>query len=170
MLGLPVPEGWHGRSFAPVLRGDDFDGRDHLILSQGVHTFQRAVRKGDLLYIRTLHPGTYKADPEALYDLSVDPHMTKDLMPDQPERAAPLKAHLADWWFEYAGRPTSNPDKMQQNLTRGPVLYSDPELYLERLETSGRHKQAEDYRSRLGGFLKDKHAVPAHEMGKPTPM
>lgn len=170
MLGLPVPDGWHGKSFAPVLRGEQFDGRDHLILSQGVHTFQRVVRKGDLLYIRTLHPGTYKAAPEALYDLSVDPHMTQDLMPEQPERAAPLKAHLSDWWFNYAGQPTSQPDKMQQNLTRGPVLYSDPELYLDRLEASGRHEQAEDYRRRLGGFLKDKHAVPAHEMGKPTPI
>ncbi len=170
MLGLPVPEGWHGKSFAPVLRGEDFEGRGHLILSQGVHTFQRAVRKGDLLYIRTLHPGTYSADPEALYDLSVDPHMTKDLMPDQPERAAPLKAHLTDWWFKYAGQPTSEPDRMQQNLTRGPVLYSDPEQYLDRLEASGRSEQAEDYRRRLGGIIKDKHAVPAHEMGKPTPI
>lgn len=170
MLGLPTPEGWHGKSFAPVLRGEDFPGRDHLILSQGVHTFQRAVRKGDLLYIRTLHPGTYKAEPEALYDLAKDPHMTRDLMPEQPELAAPLKADLADWWFEYAGRPTSEPDKMQQNLTRGPVLYSNPELYLERLESSGRHDLAADYRKRLSGFLKDPHAVPAHEMPKPTPI
>ena len=167
MLGLPIPSGWHGKSFAPVLRGEPFAGRDHLVLTQGVHTFQRAVRKGDMLYIRTLHPGTYKADPEALYDLSVDPHMTEDLMPTQPERAAPLKAHLADWWHSHAGRPTSGPDKLQQNVHRGPVLYSDPERYLKRLEASGRGDLAADYRVRLNGFLKDPHEIPAHEKPRP---
>lgn len=170
MLGIPTPEGWHGKSFAPVLRGEPFEGRDSLVLTQGVHTFQRAVRQGDLLYIRTLHPGTYKIDPEVLYDLSVDPHMEHDIMSDQPERADPLKASLADWWHEYAGQPTSEPDKLQQNVRRGPVLYSEPERYLKRLETSGRSDLASDYRARLGGFLKDPHEIPAHEKPKVKPL
>ena len=115
-------------------------------------------------------PGTYKIDPEVLYDLSVDPHMEHDLMSDQPERADPLKASLADWWHEYAGQPTSELDKLQQNVRRGPVLYSEPERYLKRLETSGRSDLASDYRARLGGFLKDPHEIPAHEKPKVKPL
>ncbi len=170
MLDLSTPAGWHGKSFAPILRGEALEGRDHLVLTQGVHTFQRAVRKGDMLYIRTLHPGTYKADPEMLYDLAVDPHMTNDLMATQPERAAPLKANLADWWYQYAGTPTSGPDKLQQNVQRGPVLYSEPERYVKRLESSGRGHLAADYRARLGAALKDQHAIPAHEKPRPKPV
>lgn len=169
LLGLPIPEGWHGRSFAPALRGETFEGRDHLVLTQGVHTFQRAVRQGDMLYIRTLHPGSYNANPEILYDLAVDPNMTNDLMPTESGRAVPLKAALSDWWYEHAGQPYSETDKLQENVNRGPVLYTDPELYIQRLENTGRGHLAQGYRTRLGAFLKDPHEIPAHEKGKPEP-
>ncbi len=148
LLGLPVPSGWHGRSFASAVHGNAFEGRPHLVLSQGVHSFQRAVRMGDLYYIRTLHPGTYKVNPEELYDLRVDPHLTRDLMLTEPWRAVPLKAVLADWWHEYAGSPGAAPDPMQSVLQRGPVLYLHPERYLERLESTGRHDLAADYQQR----------------------
>lgn len=166
LLGLPVPPGWHGRSFAPLLRGQPLAGRDYLVLSQGVHTFQRAVRMGSMLYLRTLHPGTFPLNPEELYDLAADPNLTRDLMPSQPERAAPLKVALNDWWHQHAGFPGAAPDPMQQHLARGPVLYSDPVRYLARLQATGRQAQAADYRRRLGDFLVDTHVLPDHEKPK----
>lgn len=166
LLGLKIPDGWHGKSFAPVLRGEDLAGRPYLVLSQGVHSFQRAVRMGDLLYIRTLHPGTYKVEPEELYDLGNDPNLTTNLMPQVPERAEPLKAVLSDWWHQYAGFPGASPDPIQEVLQRGPVLYSDPATYLHHLETTGRAELAADYRRRLGRFLPEKDDVPAHEKPK----
>jgi arylsulfatase A-like enzyme len=172
MLGIPVPKGWHGKSFAKAVRGETMDGRTYLVLSQGVHSFQRAVRMRDgareLFYMLTLHPGTYKVNPEELYDLTADPHMTHDLMPTQPELADPLKVILADWIKEYAGFPGAPPDPMQAALQRGPVLYSDPELYIARLEATGRKDQADDYKRRLGAFLKDRNILPDHEKPKNT--
>ena len=55
-------------------------GRDHLILSHGAYTYQRAVRTGTHLYIRTLHPGCWRLDPEQLYAIDRDPQMTTDLL------------------------------------------------------------------------------------------
>jgi hypothetical protein len=124
------------------------------------------VRLGSLLYLRTLHPGTFALDPEALFDLAVDPHLTRDLMPTQPERSAPLKVALHDWWHQHAGYPGAAPDPMQQQLQRGPVLYSDPARYLARLQATGRQAQAADYRRRLGDALADRHVLPDHEKPK----
>ena len=44
LLDVPVPEGWHGRSFAAAVKGEAVEGRSHLILSHGLHTYQRAVQ------------------------------------------------------------------------------------------------------------------------------
>ena len=57
LLGLPVPVGWHGTSFADAVRGDAIASRPYLVFGQGAHTYQRAVRTRDHLYIRTLPPG-----------------------------------------------------------------------------------------------------------------
>ncbi|MCB2128052.1 MAG: sulfatase [Rhodobacteraceae bacterium] len=166
LLGIATPAGWHGASFADVVSGRPGAGRDHLVLSQGVHSFQRAVRKGDMIYQRTFHPGTYRVNMEELFDLAADPNMEHDLMPTQPERAGPLKALLSDWWHAHAGKPGAAPDPMQSAIARGPVIYSDPERYLARLEATGRHALAKDYRARLGAALVDRHAEPAHEKPK----
>ena len=166
LLGIETPVGWHGRSFADAIRGRPQDGRPYLVLSHGVHSFQRAVRTPDLLYIRTLHPGSYRVDPEELYEIERDPRMTRNLMAEQPARAADLKVMLSDWWHTYAGAPGAPVDPMQAALERGPVLYTDPKRYLARLEETGRSHLAADYRARLGAFLTDEDAVPAHELPK----
>ena len=44
LSAIPVPPGSDGPSFAPGVRGEDFSGRDHLVLSHGSYTYQRAVR------------------------------------------------------------------------------------------------------------------------------
>ena len=92
--------------------------------------------------------------------------MTNDLMPTAPERAGPLKQALADWALEYAEYPGAAPDPLQSKAARGPVIYSDPVRYLARLEETGRAELAADYRRRLGRFLADRDAEPAHEKPK----
>jgi hypothetical protein len=57
---------------------------------------------------------------------------------------------------------------MQAALQRGPVLYFDPELYIARLEATGRKDQADDYKRRLGAFLKSHDTLPDHEKPKNT--
>ena len=169
LLDLPTPTGWHGRSFAPVLRGEQQPGRDYLVLTQGVHTFQRAVRMGDLLYLRTLHPGTYRVDPEELYDVAADPYLTENLMQTAPERAEPLRSALAQWWYEHAGQPGSEPDPLQGAVHRGPVLYYDPLVYLDHLEATGRADLAADSRARLGRAVPAPEGIPDHEKPKRVP-
>jgi arylsulfatase A-like enzyme len=50
LLDVPVPESWRGESFAAV-RDQPVGGRSHLILSHGAHSYQRAVRTRDHLYV-----------------------------------------------------------------------------------------------------------------------
>lgn len=38
LLGLPTPAGWDGRSFAPALRGEEFDGWPYLVWDHGIYT------------------------------------------------------------------------------------------------------------------------------------
>ncbi len=62
MLGIPTPSGWQGGSFAEAVRGEEVPTRDYLVMGQGAHAYQRAVRTRDYLYVRTLHPGNFKAE------------------------------------------------------------------------------------------------------------
>ncbi|MCZ9342800.1 hypothetical protein NGM37_34090, partial [Streptomyces sp. TRM76130] len=102
---MPTPEGWQGRSFAPAVRGERIDSRAYLVFGHGAHTYQRAVRTRDHLYIRTYHPGAFRAEWEQLFDVTADPHLTRDLLPEEPDLAARMRSHLAEWWEYYAGRP-----------------------------------------------------------------
>jgi hypothetical protein len=164
LLGIDKPSGWPGESFAAALRGEAQEGRPYLVFSHGVHTFQRAVRTRDHLYIRTLHPGTYPMDHELLYDVHADPHHTRDIAKSDPATLNRMRAHLSEWWHDYAGKPGAPPDPMQAALQRGPCLYSPPRQYIERLEATGRAHLAADLRRRLGDFLASEDALPDHEL------
>jgi len=59
LVGINVPEGWSGRSFAPALAGDAFEGRDYLVCGHGIYTYGRSVYSGDWVYSRLIHPGVY---------------------------------------------------------------------------------------------------------------
>ncbi len=150
MLNVPIPNGWHGRSFAHALRGEGVESRDYLVLGHGAHSYQRAVRTRDHLYVRTYHPGAFKAEWEQLYDVTVDPCLTANLVDSQPELLDQMRARLQEWWTHYAGRPGSLPDPMQTTLGRGPTYYNDPARYMQHLRDTGRSAQAEDLAQRLG--------------------
>jgi hypothetical protein len=149
MLEIPIPGGWQGTSFAGALRGESVPQREYLVLGQGAHTYQRAVRTRDHMYIRTYHPGCMKVEWEQLYDVTADPHLTTDLMDKEPALAAQMRTHLSEWWHTYAGRPGALPDPMQNTLQTGPVYYNDPGRYMEHLRSTGRGHLAEDLKERL---------------------
>ncbi|MER7538393.1 sulfatase [Streptomyces sp. NPDC097704] len=149
LLGLDTPAGWQGTSFAAAVRGETVDSREYLVLGHGAHTYQRAVRTRDHLYIRTYHPGAFRAEWEQLFHVTEDPYLTRDLTADEPELAARMRAHLAEWWNEYAGRPGCLPDPMQTTLQTGPTYYNDPVRYARHLRDTGRAPLAEDLEERL---------------------
>lgn len=150
LLGMEIPAGWQGESFAPVITGEQIEGRPYLVFGQGAHTYQRAVRTQDYFYIRTLHPGCIKTEPEQLYKVSADPHLTRNILSREAGTAEAMKAHLAEWWHTYAGAPGAQPDPMQAALAVGPSLYAKPEVYARHLEASGRKSDARELRTRLG--------------------
>lgn len=146
LLGAPVPEGWDGASWASVLRGQPFAGRDQLFLGHGAHTYQRALRTAHYFYIRTLHPGCFSAEAEQLFHVSEDPFLTRDLFAVEPQRAGEMRAALAAWVTAHApdGR-----DPMLGHLQRGPTLYAQPARYISWLRSAGRGEQADDLDARL---------------------
>jgi arylsulfatase A-like enzyme len=149
LLGVPVPDGWQGSSFAPAVHGESISSRDYLVFGHGAHTYQRAVRTRDHLYIRTYHPGAFRAEWEQLFDVTSDPHLTRDLLAKEPDLAARMRDCLAEWWGYYAGRPGALPDPMLTTLQTGPTYYNDPARYTQHLRDTGRAHLADDLETRL---------------------
>jgi arylsulfatase A-like enzyme len=154
LLDLPVPEGWHGESFVAAVRGEPVEGRSHLILSHGAHSYQRAVRTRDHLYVRTLHPGCFRAEWEQLFNVTDDPSLTRNVLSESSEVADRAKALLGDWWHEHAGVPGAFPDPMQTTLDVGPTFQFKPADYIEHLRHTGRKHFAVDLEERLRGSLR----------------
>lgn len=146
LLGLAVPAGWDGTSWAPFLRGEPVPHRSALVLGHGAHTYQRAVRTAHHLYIRTLHPGCFRAEPEQLFNVSEDPFLTHDLLAAEPERVAEMRDTLANWVKSRAGE---RGDPMQACLQQGPTLYAQPAAYIDWLRSVGRARDADDLTARL---------------------
>jgi arylsulfatase A-like enzyme len=146
MLDLPTPERWDGQSFAQVLRGREFNGRDYLVCGCGIYSFQRAVRTPRWRLIRTIHPGIYPYDPLYLYDMEADPHQTTNLAEDEPEVVARLDHLLSEWWHEHCTGSDASLDPFQLQMAAGhtPDLYCSLDAMLERLKEMGREEQYKD--------------------------
>ncbi len=110
------------------------------------------MRTRDHLYIRTYHPGSFRAEWEQLFDVTEDPYLTRDLLDTEPELAARMRSFLAEWWHRYAGRPGCLPDPMQTTLQVGPTHYNDPVRYAQHLRDTGRAHLAEDLEERLAAL------------------
>lgn len=70
--GATSPPTWDGQSYAPLFRGEQALGRDELIIGQGAHVCQRAVRFGPWLYIRTYHDGFHLFPRDQLFNMDDD--------------------------------------------------------------------------------------------------
>lgn len=141
-LGLSLPSGWSGKSFASALRGETLEApRQHLVWSHGLHTRQRAVFDGRWLFIRTYHPSYYLYEPRMLFDLQSDPHQTRDLLADQPDKARELEAILSDWEHENV-TTTGQSDAMRDVQIQPTFHLASPHRYLEHLRSRGREVAA----------------------------
>ncbi|MHB8431272.1 MAG: sulfatase [Acidimicrobiales bacterium] len=149
LLDLPVPPGWDGESFASGVRGDEFVGRDHLVLSHGAYTYQRALRTPDHLYIKTLHPGCWRLNREQLYAIGDDPHMTNDLVEVDRRLAADLEGLLDNWQCGHATLKGAIADPMEAARYEGPADAFFVDGYLNRLRQTGRGHLALDLEHRL---------------------
>jgi choline-sulfatase len=151
LLGLHIPPGWDGRSFAARLRGLAGEPRSHLVWSHGLYTCQRVVRTPRWALMRTYHPGLFPFDPLALYDMELDPHQTTDVATEHPDVVAELDHLLTEWLQEQLGRHGRAVDPLQQVVETGPFKYVELQPWLDRLDRRGRHADANAIRRRLSG-------------------
>jgi arylsulfatase A-like enzyme len=139
-LGLPVPQGWLGASFLPLLRGGHLKRlRREVVLTHGLHTRQRALFDGRFLYLRTYHPSYYLYEPRLLFDLARDPHLTQDLSCTEPERLAAMDARLRAWERQQVAA-SGRSDPLRDLQPYPPA--GDMAAYLERLRRKGRRGDA----------------------------
>lgn len=134
-LGGKVPPNWDGRSTA----------REHLVISQGAWSCQRAVRFDDYLCIRSYHDG-YHAFPEfMLFDVKHDPHEQHDLAPQKPEIVRSAMTMLEAWHDETMRTATHPIDPMRTVLAEGGPLHARGQLpaYLKRLRETDREEFAQ---------------------------
>ena len=174
LLGIEVPAGWEGESFAPAVRGAPFAGRERLVLSHGAYTYQRAVRTTEHLYVRTLHPGCWRLEREQLYEIERDPQMAVNLLaapagtpgapgasgalrapgaqrvtPDPEAVAAALAGVLEGWREEHLTLRDPFPDPMEARRYESPPEAFHVPSYEMRLTRTGRRHLAEDLDRRL---------------------
>ena len=152
LLGLPVPSGWDGRSFATALRGEDLDGWPYQVWEHGIYTFTRAVRTPDWLMINVLHPGVYPYDdPVMLHDMRADPHQEVNLASERPDVVGELCVRLGEWRQEQI-RKSGRPDPLEEMVPLGPFLYYTPEQMMARLERTGRARLIPELMGRLNRY------------------
>ena len=154
LLGVEVPSRWDAQSaWVPLREGRD-EGRAELVLSQMAWSCQRALRWDDWLLLRTYHPGLKDLAPVALYDVSSDPHQTRDLAGERPDLVRHGLARLRTWTEAQRARNPHGEDPMATVLAEGgPSLARGHESwYAERLRATGRADQVERMRAAARPF------------------
>ncbi|MFC1582537.1 sulfatase [Planctomycetota bacterium] len=111
LLGLPIPEGWNGKSYAGNVKGEAGEDRERLVWDSGLYTVQRAVRSHEHLYIRTYDHYNYnnRADDE-LYDMQADPFQTCNIAAGNPDQVKDYRQYMDDWVAEQKEKNGNLPD------------------------------------------------------------
>lgn len=158
LLGGTVPAIWDGRSFADAFRAGRDAGRDHLVLTQGAWTCQRAVRWDDQLCIFTAHDGYHGFDDAMLFDIKRDPHEQHNLALSDPGRVRHAQTLLGTWQAETLARSPSGVDPFESVMREGGPFHVRGQLaaYLKRLRATGRGQWAD----RLERAHPDTHSSP----------
>jgi arylsulfatase A-like enzyme len=148
LVGADIPDNWDGRSFASLLRGEGDTGREHLVLSQGQGSCQRAVRFDDWYYMRTYHDGYRDLPDDLLWHAHDDPHLLENRAPMEPGIVAGAKALLADW--ESRVVDPQNGDPLQTVIAEGgpPHVRGQLEAYVAYLRETGRAAAADRIEAR----------------------
>ena len=150
LLGGRVPQSWDGCSFAESLNQGKDQGREHLILSQGAWTCQRAVRWDDYILIQTLHDGYHLYDDIMLFDLSNDPHELNNLAGDYPSLVSIGESKLGRWYEEMMVDAARGRDPLLNVIEEGGPYHVRGQLddYLVRLRETGRSKMADQLKEK----------------------
>jgi len=142
LAGVRRPRAWDGTSVrADLEAATDAAGRDHLVLTQGAWTAQRGLRRGDHLYLRTLHDGFHADWPdEMLFDVVADPHEQTNLGDQDPTTTASLRETLDEWLSIQLERSYASRDPLLTILDEGGPFHIRGHLpaYLDRLRDTGR--------------------------------
>jgi choline-sulfatase len=148
LAGGTVPANWDGRPFTSDLRAGTDSGRNYLVLSQGCHVCQRAVRfdhEGEAYVgIRTYHDGYKLYDDVMLFDLTDDPHEQRNLAAAQPDVVQAAMAYLVEWQHTMMCTSEHQVDPLMTVLREGGPYHARVDLpeYLTRLRATGRAAQA----------------------------
>lgn len=153
LLGGESPAGWDGQSFAASIRSGQEQGRDYLVVSQCAWSCQRSVRFGPWLLIRTYHDGLKDFPPVMLYNITDDPHETRDLAATCPQVADQGLALLERWTAEMMASSPSDADPLWTVIREGGPLHARGHLkaYAQRLRETGRAHHAETLLKRHPG-------------------
>jgi len=152
LLGMPVPAGWDGRSFAAALRGEPFAGWPYQVWDHGIYTFTRAVRTPEWLLIHMLHPGLYPYDePCLLHDMIRDPHQARNVAADYPYVVGELNSRLVEWRQQHL-QGGAAPDPLEEMIRYGPFPYYTPAQMIARLERTGRGHLVPGLKARLARY------------------
>jgi arylsulfatase A-like enzyme len=139
LLAADIPDTWDAQGMAPAVAGVSGSGRDHLVLSQLAQTCQRAVvfrsDGEDYLYLRTLRSGYYAIARELLFNLTHDPHETRDLADERADLAANASQLLENWRAAMLA-DRRHGDPLDTVLKEPPE--QSLERYAERLRSTGR--------------------------------
>ncbi|MFA5057189.1 MAG: sulfatase [Opitutaceae bacterium] len=127
VTGRPA-DGWDGRSFAALLRGDDCPGREFLVLSQGAWSCQRSLRWKDWLLIRTHHTGNKNLPALMLFDLKSDPHETSNLASIRPDLVGEGLRLMDQWLGQQLARSGATDPLAEIVATGGPCFARDQEV------------------------------------------
>lgn len=136
---------WDGKSYASTLRTGEPCGREALVISQNAHICQRSARFGKWLYIRSIHDGFHLFPKEMLFDLEQDPYEQTNLANERQEIGARGAKIILDWQEEQMLKDPTNKDPMWTVMSEGGPQHAKINQlipYLDRLEQTGRGKQA----------------------------
>jgi arylsulfatase A-like enzyme len=144
LVGLEIPSRWDAESFAPTFGSDRPDGREHLVLTQGAWTAQRAVRFEDYICIRTYHDGFHGFPDTLLFDLGQDPHEQNDLTASHGAEVRRAAALLQAWLATQLEGDLADKDPLNGVLSEGGPWHARAghQGYLRRLEETGRAEWA----------------------------
>jgi arylsulfatase A-like enzyme len=96
-VGAAEPDGLPGRSFAPLLRGEEQNGHDRVVVFDEYGPV-RMIRTREWKYVHR-----YPDGPHELYDLTNDPGETRNLVSDHEHqgRVDEMRESLKDWFARY---------------------------------------------------------------------
>ncbi len=149
--GEPSPS-WDGASFAQAVRGEPFEGRDYLVLSQCAWSCQRSVRWGDWILVRTYRDALNLMPEILLFNLAEDPHELDDLSGERPDVVNEGLARLEAWHTAMMRNSDSPEDPLWRVMHEGGPLHIRYSLepFCESLRKTGQASLAEALEARHG--------------------